>query len=55
MKDGESKDKSEVTEFYELLKSKIVGRVINGVIDGCILEKELEEIYDQYQRLRSDI
>ena len=36
------------SEFYLLLKSKVIGRVINGTIDGCLLESELEEIYEQY-------
>jgi hypothetical protein len=40
--------KGSMEDFYNLLKSKMIGRVINGLIDGCILESELEEIYEQY-------
>jgi hypothetical protein len=36
--------------FYALLKSKLIGRSINGLINGCILEGELEEIYEEFKR-----
>lgn len=42
---------SDVEEFYNLLKASIKGRVINGTMDGCILESELKEIYEQLSKL----
>lgn len=43
---------SQVDDFYNLLKSSIKGRVINGNMDGCILESELKELYEQIRRSR---
>jgi translation initiation factor 2 beta subunit (eIF-2beta)/eIF-5 len=42
-----SKPKS-ASELYTLLKSRMTGQVINGVLKGCLLESELEEIYEQF-------
>lgn len=43
---------SDTEEFYNLLKASIKGRVVNGNMDGCILESELKEIYEQLRRSR---
>jgi len=43
----ESEDSDTLADFYNLLKSSMKGRVINGTMNGCILESELEEIYEQ--------
>lgn len=48
----EVKDSDTLTEFYELLKFSIKGRVVNGNMDGCILESELKEIYEHFRRSR---
>lgn len=36
-------------QFYNLLKSKVTGQVINGVLIGCLTEDELEEAYREFK------
>lgn len=38
-----------VDQFYNLLKSKLTGQVINGVLIGCLTEDELEEAYREFK------
>jgi hypothetical protein len=37
----------DIDYFYRLLKAKVTGQVINGTLTGCLLDYELEEIYEQ--------
>lgn len=38
-----------IDQFYNLLKSKLTGQVINGVLIGCLTEDELEEAYREFK------
>lgn len=40
---------SPADQFYNLLKSKVTGQVINGVLIGCLTEDELEEAYREFK------
>lgn len=46
---NQSKDQT-LSEVFSLLKSSIKGRVVNGNMEGCILESELKEIYEQLRK-----
>lgn len=36
-----------INQFYTALKAKMTGQVINGVLTGCLLESEIDEVYRQ--------
>lgn len=36
-----------IDQFYTALKAKMTGQVINGVLTGCLLESEIDEVYRQ--------
>lgn len=48
----EVEESDALEEFYNLLKASIKGRVVNGNMEGCILESELKEIYEHFRRSR---
>lgn len=49
-KDPNSKPEVDsVDQFYNLLKSKLTGQVINGVLTGCLTGDELEEAYREFK------
>lgn len=43
-----------INQFYTALMKKMTGQVINGVLAGCLLESELKEVYEQYQKSLTD-
>lgn len=47
---GRTQDEDHVQRFYIALKAKMTGQVINGVLKGCILEHELEEVYEEFRK-----
>jgi hypothetical protein len=44
----------ELDQFYDLLKSKVTGQVINGTLTGVLLEFDLEEIYEKFRNPEGD-
>lgn len=39
-----------INQFYTALKKKVTGQVINGVLVGCLLESELDEVYERFKQ-----
>lgn len=46
----DERSKKQIKQFYNLLKSRITGQVINGVLTGCLLQSELEGVYAEFTR-----
>lgn len=43
-----------IDELYTALKAKMTGQVINGTLTGCLLESEIEEVYEQCKQSEVD-